>query len=253
MRSEAGRPTTQAIEPIGTETMKLHRFFKATTVGLLVTSIVLQAPLARAEAPQAPKSPTRPVSAVLDVELATDGALTGEVFNMKGEPVKNAVISVRLGRNEVAQARSNEDGTFKVKDLKPGVYHVVAGTGQGLYRVWSTKAAPPKAMAKVKIVSDRTVIRAQNANPNDSTDGRILYDQNGTAYGQVRIVDEGGLVPVGVGTPVGVAGGGSFLSSLGLFDAAVLGVGIAGVTVGAIAIDRANEAKDKVDRIAASP
>ncbi len=231
--------------------MKLHRLFKATTVGLTAFGMLLQPLHLRAETPTNSKSPTRPTSAILDVQLASDGTLTGEVMNAKREPVKNATISVRSGRNEIAQVRSSDDGTFSVKGLKPGVYHVVAGTGQGLYRVWTTTSAPPKAMAKVKIVSDRTVVRAQS--PNGPDDGRILYDQDGTAYGQVRVVDEGGLIPVGTGGPVGLAGGGSFLSGVGVFDVFSVGVGVAGVTVGAIAIQKANDAKDKADSLAKSP
>ncbi len=238
--------------------MKLHPLFKATIVGLVATSVLMQPMTVRAELPQAAKpgasakSLTKPTSAILDVQLTKDGTLSGEVFNAKKEPVKNATISVRQGRNEVAQARSGEDGSFKVTGLKPGVYHVVAGTGQGLYRVWTNNGAPPKSLAGVKIVSDRSVIRAQSPNDNNG-DGRILYDQNGTAYGQVRIVDEGGLVPVGTGGPVGVAGGGSFLSGVGVFDVLTVGVGVAAITVGAIAIDKANDAKDKVDSLSASP
>jgi len=238
--------------------MKLHPIFKATTVGLVATGILMQPLHVRAESPTmsknvvAAKSPTKAASAILDVQMAKDGVLTGEVFNAKKEPVRNATISVRQGRNEVAQARSGEDGTFAVKGLKPGVYHVVAGTGQGLYRVWTTNSAPPKALTGIKVVSDRSVIRAQSPNDNGN-DGRILYDQNGTAYGQVRIVDEGGLVPVGTGGPVGLAGGGSFLSGVGVFDVLTVGVGAAAITVGAVAIDKANEAKDKVDQLSASP
>lgn len=239
--------------------MKLHPLLKVTTVGLVATGILMQPLTARAESPTTAKtaavakSPTKPTSAVLDVQLSKDGSLTGQVFNAKKEPVKNAAISVRQGRNEVAQARSTDDGMFAVKGLKPGVYHVVAGTGQGLYRVWTNNGAPPKALADIKIVSDRSVIRAQSPNDNNGNDGRILYDQNGTAYGQVRIVDEGGLVPVGTGGPVGVAGGGSFLSGVGVFDVLTVGVGAAAITVGAIAIEKANDAKDKVDKLSASP
>ena len=180
--------------------------------------------------------------------------MSGEVFNAQREPVKNAVVSVRQGRNEVASTQSDESGRFTVKGLKPGVYHVVAGTGQGIYRVWSTKSAPPRSLSQIKIMSDRTIIRAQGPDElqQQGGDGRILYDQNGTAYGQVRVVDQGGLAPVGTGAPVGLAGGGSFLSSIGVFDLLTVGVGAAAITVGAIAIDKANKNEKKIENLSNS-
>ncbi len=234
--------------------MKLHQFFKVTAVGLATVGQLIPASIVRAETPAPTKSPAKPAAAVLDLELSANGSVSGEVFNAQKVPLKDVAVSVRQGRNEVAATRSDDSGRFTVKGLKPGVYHVVAGTGQGIYRVWSTRTAPPKSLSQIKIVSDRTVIRAQGPDElQQGGDGRILYDQNGTAYGQVRVVDQGGLMPVGTGAPVGVAGGGSFLSSLGVFDVLTVGVGVAAITVGAIAIDKANNAEKKADAAANTP
>lgn len=233
--------------------MKLHQFFKVTVVGLATVGQLIPASMVRAETPAPTKPPAKSSTAVLDVELGAGGTVSGDVFNAQRDPVKDAVVSVRQGRNEVASVRSDDSGHFTVKGLKPGVYHVVAGTGQGIYRVWNKTTAPPKSLSQIKIVSDRTVIRAQGPDDQNAPDGRILYDQNGTAYGQVRVVDQGGLSPVGTGAPVGVAGGGSFLSSLGVFDVLTVGVGVAAITVGAIAIDKANKNEKKLDNIANSP
>jgi hypothetical protein len=114
-------------------------------------------------------------------------------------------------------------------------------------------------LSKIKVVSDRGVVRAQSPDGQGSSqqvpgpDGRILYDNNGVAYGQVRIVDQGGLVPVGAGAPVGVAGGGTFLSSLGVYDVALLGLSAGAIVVGAVALDRANDAEDAANAAANSP
>lgn len=234
--------------------MKLHQFFKVTVVGVATVGQLLPASIVRAETPAATKTPAKSSAAVLDLELGAGGSVSGEVFNAQREPVKNAVVSVRQGRNEVASTQSDESGRFTVKGLKPGVYHVVAGTGQGIYRVWSTKSAPPRSLSQIKIMSDRTIIRAQGPDElqQQGGDGRILYDQNGTAYGQVRVVDQGGLAPVGTGAPVGLAGGGSFLSSLGVFDLLTVGVGAAAITVGAIAIDKANKNEKKIENLSNS-
>lgn len=234
--------------------MKLHQFFKVTVVGVATVGQLLPASIVRAETPAATKTPAKSSAAVLDLELGAGGSVSGEVFNAQREPVKNAVVSVRQGRNEVASTQSDESGRFTVKGLKPGVYHVVAGTGQGIYRVWSTKSAPPRSLSQIKIMSDRTIIRAQGPDElqQQGGDGRILYDQNGTAYGQVRVVDQGGLAPVGTGAPVGLAGGGSFLSSIGVFDLLTVGVGAAAITVGAIAIDKANKNEKKIENLSNS-
>lgn len=231
--------------------MKLHQFFTAAAVGLATVGQLIPLQVLQAAEPVA-KSPTKPAVAILDVSLTDDGVLTGEVFNAKRAPVPNAVISVRQGRNEVAQVRSDEKGQFAIEEFKPGVYYIVAGTGHGIYRVWGANKAPNKTLAKIKMVSDRGVIRAQGPDQGQQ-DGRILYDNNGVAYGQVRIVDQGGLVPVGAGAPVGVAGGGSFLGSIGLYDAALLGLSAGALTTGIIAINEANDAKDAVNSLPNTP
>lgn len=227
--------------------MKLHQFFTAAAVGLATVGQLIPLQMVQAAEPGT-KSPTKPSVSVLDVSLTNEGALKGEVFNSKRDPVKNAVISVRQGRNEVAQVSSDENGQFAVEGLKAGVYYIVAGTGHGVYRVWGANKAPNKTLAKVKVISDRGVVRAQNPD-----EGRILYDNNGVAYGQVRVVDQGGLAPVGAGGPVGVSGGGTFLGSLGIYDAALLGLSAGALTTGIIAINEAQDAKDAANQTPNSP
>jgi len=53
--------------------------------------------------------------------------ITGQVIGADGKPVKNAVVSVSaIGiRNQQPRAiTTNEDGTFRVTDLKPGAYRL---------------------------------------------------------------------------------------------------------------------------------
>ena len=95
------------------------------------------------------------------------------------------------------------------------------------------------------MISDLSLLRGQDPN-------QVLYDQNGNAYGQVRIVDQGGLVPVGPQFAT-APGGAGFFQSIGVFDTLVLGAGIAGITLGAIALDKADDAENKVDAISNSP
>lgn len=246
--------------------MKLDRLFKVTAVGLgylgtLIpwTPVMADQPASRPAAQAASTKAT--ARTVVDVRLTADGTLRGTLKDAKQQPVSRAVVSVRTAlrgeaRREVARVAATETGNFEITGLKPGVYYLVGGTGHGIYRVWTAETAPPGALDQIQMVSDLSLVRAQGPdgqNGQQPPGGQILYDQNGTAYGQVRIVDTGGLQPVGPGAGFVGAGNGGFLSSVGVFDAALLGVGIAGVTVGIIGLNEANDANDKIDAISNSP
>jgi hypothetical protein len=90
------------------------------------------------------------------------------------------------------------------------------------------------ALKAARIISDKTLVRGQNP------DGSILYDENGTAYGQVRIVDNGGLVPVSPGGAFAPPSAG-FLDSLGLYDVLLIGGIGAGIGLGAAALNEADD------------
>lgn len=182
---------------------------------------------------------------IIDVELAKDGSLRGEVINAKKESVKDAVISVRTAKQEIGRSLSTESGKFSVKKMPSGTYYIVAGTGHGVYRFWKNGKAPKSARSSIRIVSDRAVIRGQN-------DGTVLYDEDGTAYGQVRIVDNGGLVPAppgafsGVGTP-------GMLDGLGLFDALLIAGVLTGAGFGIANYLKNEDIEDDVNAIANTP
>ena len=165
-----------------------------------------------------------------DLSLTAEGLLQGQVSNAKKAASSRVMVSIRQNRKEVHRARTDDKGRFEVSGLKPGIYYIVAGTGHGLYRVWASKMAPPKALKTARIISDTTLTRSQ-----DPQGANILYDENGVAYGQVLIVDNGGLVPVSPGGAF--APSGSFLGSLGLYDLLIIGgVGTA-IGLGAAALN----------------
>lgn len=233
--------------------MRVHRFVKATLVCLASIGMLLPASLVDAADPQKSDKaakPTRPHVTVVDIQLDAEGKLRGEVFNAKKKPVANATISVRASRKEVVRARTNEKGQFEVKDLKPGVYYIIAGTGHGVYRVWTAKMAPPKAREQVRIVSDRTLIRAQNLD--GAPPGTVRIDENGVAWGQVHVIDNGGLVPVGPDTVYAGTGGG-FLDSVGLYDVLLLGGAGAAVGLAVYAINEADDADERIDNLINTP
>ncbi len=210
--------------------MKLHHFLKSTVAALACAGTLLPANLVQAAEAAAKVQAKKPASIVRDLSLTKDGVLQGQVSNAKKAAAANVTVSVRKDRKEVHRTKTDDKGRFEVKGLKPGTYYVVAGTGHGLYRVWASTIAPPKALKSARIISDKTLIRGQNP------DGGILYDENGVAYGQVRIVDNGGLVPVSPGGAFAAPSAG-FLDSLGLYDVLLIGGVGAGIGLGIAALN----------------
>lgn len=257
--------------------MKLKTFLKATVTGLACLGMFLPADLMAAP-PEAKGKPTgvaslsrkvtpaptaasgksqRAKTRIIDVELAKGGTLNGEVINGKKASVTKAVVSVRTAKEEVGRSLSNESGQFSVEKVPAGTFYIVAGTGHGVYRLWKNGTAPKKALRQIRIVSDRTVVRAQN-------DGEVLYDADGTAFGQVRVRDDdddegayafspspgGGFAGGMSGAGIGMGGG--MLSGLGIFDAVVVGGAITGVTLGVINHNNNEDLEDAIERSANS-
>lgn len=218
--------------------MKLYRNFKTGLAALAIAGTLLPADALEAAQPEAASQAqaAKVASLIRDIKLTEDGLFRGQVADAKQEPVANAVVSIRQARKEIVRTKTDARGTFEVTNLKPGVYYVVAGTSHGVYRVWSNRTAPPKAMASARMVSDISIVRAQ---------GQVLYDESGQAYGQVRIVDNGGLVPVGPGASFGPSG--SFIDSIGLWDVLITGGVAAGVVTGVVALDKANDNEKRLD------
>jgi hypothetical protein len=251
--------------------MKLKTFLKATVTGLACLGMFLPADLMAAP-PEVKGRPTgraslsgkvtstptavagksrRAKTRIVDVELGKGGTLNGQVINGKKASVKKAVISVRTAKQEVGRSLSDESGKFTIQKVPTGTFYVVAGTGHGVYRLWKNGTAPKKALKQIKIVSDRTVVRAQ--------DGELLFDDDGTAFGQVRVVDpDAGAFAFSPGGPGGFAGagvgmgGGSLISGLGVFDALAIGGGIAGAGLGIAAYVKNQDQDDDINRISNS-
>ena len=224
--------------------MKLYRNFKTGLAALAVAGMLAPTQTLEAAQPEtvSQEQAVKAASLIRDIKLSDDGLFRGEVTDAKKTAVGDAVVSIRQARKEIVRTKTDANGVFEVTNLKPGVYYVVAGTSHGVYRVWSNRTAPPKAMDSAKMVSDLSIVRAQ---------GQVLYDENGQAYGQVRIVDNGGLVPVGPGAAFGP--GGSFIDSIGLWDVLMVGGVIGGLTTGIIALDKANDNEKRLDDLDASP
>jgi hypothetical protein len=216
--------------------MKLHHFLKSTVAALACVGTLIPGGLVQAGEAAVKTQAKKPANIVRDLSLTKDGVLEGQVSNAKKAASTGVVVSIRQvkERKEVHRTKTDDKGRFVVRDLKPGTYYIVAGTGHGLYRVWASNIAPPKALKAARIISDKTLVRGQ------SPDGNILYDENGVAYGQVRIVDNGGLVPVSPGGAFATSSSG-FLDSLGLYDVLILGGVGAGIGLGVSALNKADD------------
>jgi hypothetical protein len=117
--------------------MKAGRFVRGTMI-LLATVGVCLPELALAASP-----PTPP--AVIDVAMADGGVLHGQVVDLQGGNATGLPVSVRSQDKEITRTTTAKDGRFTVQGLRGGVYQVAAGEGQGVYRLWTAKAAPPSA------------------------------------------------------------------------------------------------------------
>lgn len=69
-----------------------------------------------------------------DVVLAEGGMLIGQLLNEQKVPMSQVVVSLQTADKEVARTTTDHEGKFQVKNLRGGVYTVVAKGHQGVYR-----------------------------------------------------------------------------------------------------------------------
>ncbi len=129
--------------------MKNGRVIRAVAILLATVGMCLpQVAIAQAPATAAPAAPTASAAqtpTVVDVALADGGVLHGQLVDLQNQSVASVPVSVRSQNQEVARTTTTNDGRFTVQGLRGGVYQVAAGQGQGVYRLWTSNAAPPSA------------------------------------------------------------------------------------------------------------
>ena len=113
------------------------------------------------ETPTAPATGPLTSSGVVDVALQEDGVIRGRVLKTDGSPVDGSRVVLKKGDRVVAAVISEADGQFKIKGLTSGVYQIETPTGHGVYRFWTSDAAPPSAMRQALLVSKEPVLRSQ--------------------------------------------------------------------------------------------
>lgn len=143
--------------------MKGLRYLKGAAVAVASLGLLLPSADLMAAAPQKKvvKAPAKKMAPVVDVALSTGGTFTGQVVDAQGLGLAGATVSIRKGDREVARTTADKHGKFAVKNLRGGLYHVVAGQGEASYRLWAPNTAPPSARTKTLIVSGNSKIRGQ--------------------------------------------------------------------------------------------
>ncbi len=127
---------------------------------------------------------------IIDVHLAENGVLHGDVVDAQGAGVEGASVSIRRNNRTIAETLTDSRGRFQVKHLTGGLYYVKAGRGEAIYRIWTAKAAPPAARDRAMIVSGQRPIRGQNVLSSSGTVAdwaAIGLGTTGTVLGAVAL------------------------------------------------------------------
>jgi hypothetical protein len=113
--------------------------------------------IALARTPMAKKKPV-----ISDVRLQKDNVLVGQVVTPENKPVAGTKVLLHSGKKQLAAGKTDKNGLFAFSGLKRGVYQVSAAKGQGSFRVWSWRTAPPAAQPGALIIADNGTVRGQN-------------------------------------------------------------------------------------------
>ena len=147
--------------------MKPIRMFH-TAVALVATLPLVDpcwTPSAQAADPPTTPPVTRPITAAevrpMDVVLATNNVLVGQVLDAQGLAVAETEVVVTQGKQEVARTLTNQLGEFAVTLPRGGVYLVVSNRSAQVVRTWTPAAAPPMAAERAVLAERDEVIRAQ--------------------------------------------------------------------------------------------
>ncbi|NQU24248.1 MAG: carboxypeptidase regulatory-like domain-containing protein [Candidatus Nealsonbacteria bacterium] len=108
---------------------------------------------------------TKPAPVVTDVKL-NSGVLLGQVLDAQGKPLAGVPVSLSSGGRELiggkAAPRTDANGLFSFRGLSnSGVYQVAAAEGQGTFRVWPERIAPPSAQPGALVVAGGQTQRGQ--------------------------------------------------------------------------------------------
>src|SRR5438045_1938497 len=121
------------------------RFLKGAAVALATLGFVVPSPRLFADQQTANQQPAKRAqkSQIPDITLASGGVFSGRVLDHSGTPLEGAEVVIKQGKTEVARTVTDQKGVFTAKNMKGGVYQVSSGNTDGVFRLWTEKAAPP--------------------------------------------------------------------------------------------------------------
>lgn len=134
--------------------MRGTKLFRMQIIALVCVGMMLpQAVMGAAPAPKVK---------INDVALGNGGMLVGQVVDQQGLGIAGAqVVVLQQGRKPV-QTVADKAGKFQTAGLSGGPAQVVTAGGQGVYRLWTAKTAPPTATRSAMILSNGSVVRGQH-------------------------------------------------------------------------------------------
>jgi hypothetical protein len=104
-----------------------------------------------------------------DIALSDGGTLEGQVVDLRNVGQPSVPVTLKTQERDVASATTSEDGRFVVQDLRGGVYRVATAQGDGVFRLWAPRTAPPTAKTRAIVY-----VQNQYATGGDSGLKRLL-------------------------------------------------------------------------------
>ena len=102
-----------------------------------------------------------PTTTIRDVGLGEGGTLEGVVIDAQGVPLAGTDVACRRSDQVVARGKTDALGRFQLRGLSGGTYHVSAGGGSGVFRLWRAGTSPPSAQRGVLIICPSDYLRGQ--------------------------------------------------------------------------------------------
>jgi hypothetical protein len=144
---------------------------------------------------------------VLDLELAPDHTLRGQVVDASGRPLADVKVGLVDGKDSFQVSKTDPAGSFTLADVRGGAYRLVAADAHQLVRVWAPGTAPPAAQQATLLVVNQPIVRGQQCNCG-STTGCSECVGPGQVYGGRPVLNwmrnNPGLVVAGVAAAVAI-------------------------------------------------
>ncbi|MEE2780660.1 MAG: hypothetical protein VX431_00525 [Planctomycetota bacterium] len=109
----------------------------------------------------APKAEKKRSPLLTDIALQKGGVLVGRLTDKEGNLRDKQKIILRLDQEVVAEVTTGKNGQFQVKGLQGGIYEVASEHGAGSFRAWADDTAPPSAKQFVVLIENDDVVRGQ--------------------------------------------------------------------------------------------